>query len=92
MLRSSAFRGAAARVFSSVKTAKPMIRSAPSSLPKRFMAHGDVKRHPDLERWNNVRDNIDQVRKRKSINRTKDRTNEDSKILFLPSTQEFLIL
>jgi hypothetical protein len=29
-------------------------------MPKRF-GHGEVKRDPDLERWNNVRDNVDQV-------------------------------
>ncbi len=28
---------------------------------------GDVKRHPDLERWNNVRDNVDQVPRKCSV-------------------------
>jgi hypothetical protein len=39
----------------------PLARSSPMAVPKRFMADTDVKRLPDLERWNNVRDNIDQV-------------------------------
>ena len=49
-----------------------MLRAAAARLPslaarvrtpatRRSMGSGDVKRHPDLERWNNVRDNVDQI-------------------------------
>ncbi len=55
-----AARGAGARLLAgSSRTA--FARAGPSPMPKRFMGHGDVNRNPDLERWNNVRDNIDQV-------------------------------
>ncbi len=53
-------RGALMRVCSTVGR-NPLARSSPMSVPKRFMADTDVKRVPDIERWNNVRDNIDQV-------------------------------
>ena len=38
-----------------------MARKIRTPATQRFMGSGDVKRHPDLERWNNVRDNVDQI-------------------------------
>jgi hypothetical protein len=54
-------RGALMRRVCSTAGRNTLARPSPMSVPKRFMADMDVKRVPDLERWNNVRDNIDQV-------------------------------
>lgn len=57
---SGVVRGAATRLALHASRS-PVTRSVKSSMPKRFMGLGEVKRDPDLERWNNVRDNVDQV-------------------------------
>jgi hypothetical protein len=51
-----------------LNVARRMVSAAPrlaqrmrTPATQRSMGSGDVKRHPDLERWNNVRDNVDQI-------------------------------
>jgi hypothetical protein len=51
-----------------MNSARTLLRTGAATLARRapngsrFMS-GDtgVKKHPDLERWNNIRDNVDQV-------------------------------